>query len=385
MRGRADRGDLARDSIHRRINNRIHTRAQGGSTPSAGLVQWAGLAPSVRLAPARHARPAAPATRLRGKPRYGPPPALRGAALPLWTARPDRVAWATARLDELAALGATCVELVVMGRQRDGKSDAVTLAPSAPSAAELRDIAAAARARNLEVLLLPILELEQLGAGDWRGTLAPRDRDAWWQSYERFILDLAEQSAAAGIGWFAVGSELGSTETWRDRWYHLISGVRRVFPGKLLYSANWDHYHVVSFWPRLDAIGVSSYFSVAATADDSLAAMALRWRKVHRQLAAFAKERELPLLLTEVGVPSRDGAAVAPWDYTRDADVDLEEQRRALAALAAAWPASGVAGVFIWEIAGDGGPQDDGYSPRGKPAWCVLAAWWRAKQPCTVP
>ncbi len=310
---------------------------------------------------------------------------MRGAALPLWTARPDRVAWATARLDELAAIGATHVELVVMGQQRDGKSDEVLPSPGGPTAAELRDIAAAARARRLEVMLLPIIELEQLGDGDWRGTLAPRDRDAWWQSYERFVLGHAEQAAAAGVSWLAIGSELGSTEGWRDRWYHLISGVRKVFPGKLLYSANWDHYEAVSFWPRLDAIGVSSYFSVAASADDSLAAMALRWRKVQRQLAAFAAARELPLILTEVGVPSRDGAAMAPWDYTREGEVDLEEQRRALAALAASWPAGGLTGVMIWEVAGDGGAEDAGYSPRGKPAWCVLAAWWLAKTPCPAP
>jgi hypothetical protein len=83
-----------------------------------------------------------------------------------------------------------------------------------------------------------------------------------------------------------------------------------------------------------------------------------------------------------VGIPSRDGAARAPWDYTRDGDVDLEEQRRAFAALAAAWPASGLAGALIWELASEGGRDDPGYSPRGKPAWCVLAAWWRAAAPC---
>ncbi len=314
--------------------------------------------------------------------RFGPPPVLRGAALPLWSRRPDLVAWAEGRLDELAALGATGVELVVMGRQVDRRSSEVGPSPTAPTAEELTKIIAAARRRKLEVLLLPILELEQLGDGAWRGTLLPRDRDRWWQSYERFILGYARIAADAGAGWLAIGSELGSTETWRDRWFHLISEVRRVFPGKLLYSANWDHYEVVSFWSRLDAIGVSSYFSVATTADDSAAQMAVRWREVQRKLAAYAAAQKLPLILTEVGVPSRDGASMAPWDYTKEGAVDLEEQRRSLAALATSWPGQELYGAFIWELAGDGGPADPGYSPRGKPAWCVLAAWWRAKGPC---
>jgi pyruvate/2-oxoacid:ferredoxin oxidoreductase beta subunit len=105
---------------------------------------------------------------------------------------------------------------------------------------------------------------------------------------------------------------------------------------------------------------------------------------VQKQLTKFAAAQRLPLILTEVGYPSRDGAAMAPWDYTRDGEVDLEEQRRALAALARSWPGAGLLGVMIWEIAGDGGSADIGYSPRGKPAWCVLAAWWRAPTPCAV-
>ncbi len=307
---------------------------------------------------------------------------MRGAALPLWSKRPDLIAWATARLDRLAKIGANTVELVVLARQRDGRSSEVVPAESAPTSDELAAIVDAAHARGLAVVLLPIIELAEVRDGDWRGTLAPLDRDRWWQSYERIILGHAAFAAAAGVEWLAVGSELGSTELWRDRWYHLISGVRRVYPGKLLYSANWDHYEVVSFWPRLDAIGVSSYFSIASAQNDGEAAMAVRWRAVHKQLAAFAKKQRLPLILTEVGVPSRDGAAMAPWDYTQDGEVDLEEQRRALAALALAWPGGELVGALIWEIAGDGGEADAGYSPLGKPAWCALARWWRAARPC---
>lgn len=339
------------------------------------------MAPRARPSPTRARGAATHPTRAR----YGPAPALRGAALPLWSRRDDLQAWAEARLDELVAIGATHVELIVMAQQDDGKSSEVTPSPKSPSEAELRAVIAAAHHRKLGVVLLPIIELLQLRDGDWRGTLAPADRDRWWQSYERLILGHAALAAATGVEWLAIGSELGSTETWRDRWYHLISAVRRVYPGKLLYSANWDHYEVVSFWPRLDAIGVSSYFSVATTADDGEAAMAVRWRVVQKQLARFAAAQRLPLILTEVGYPSRDGAAMAPWDYTKDGDVDLEEQRRAVAALARSWPGAGLLGLVVWEVASDGGAADLGYSPRGKPAWCVLAAWWRATRPCAVP
>ncbi len=310
---------------------------------------------------------------------------MRGAALPLWSRRADLVAWAERRLDELAALGATHVELVVLGQQEDRHSSEVVPSPKEPTAEELLQIAAAAKRRGLQVLLLPIIELQKLGDGAWRGTLVPRHRDQWWQSYERFILRWAALAATAGIEWVGIGSELGSTETWQDRWYHLISAVRKVYAGKLFYSANWDHYQVVTFWPRLDAIGISSYFQLAGTPRDTAAQMAVRWRKVQGELLRFAAAQKLPLLLTEVGVPSRDGAAMAPWDYTKDGAVDLEEQRRAFSALAMSWPGDGLAGVMIWELTSDGGEDDAGYSPRGKPSWCVLHAWWRAKGTCVAP
>lgn len=320
----------------------------------------------------------------RPRPRLGPPPELRGATLPLWSPRPDLVAWASARLDEVVAAGGNAVQLVVLARQRDVTSAEVARSPSAPDDHELGAVIAAARERGLTVMLLPIIELEQIGDGQWRGTLRPADRDRWWTSYERLLLGYAELAEATKVDWLAVGSELGSTEGWQERWYHLISAARRRYRGKLLYSANWDRYDQVSFWRRLDAIGVSSYFSVATTDDDSAAQMALRWRDALRSLASAGRARELPVILTEVGIPSRDGAALAPWDYTRDGSLDLEEQRRAFWGLAAAWPGRPLTGALVWEIAGDGGGDDPGYSPRGKPAWCVLAAWWRAKAPCAA-
>jgi hypothetical protein len=60
--------------------------------------------------------------------------------------------------------------------------------------------------------------------------------------------------------------------------------------------------------------------------------------------------------------------------------VDLEEQRRAYVAFREAWreqPA--VEGAFFWIWSGDGGPKDDRYTPRGKPAEDALRAWFRGR------
>ena len=297
-------------------------------------------------------------------------------ALALWGGDAAALtARATAALDELAGWGATDVALVVAWGQADVQATAIAPTASTTPDEVVRAVIRAAADRGVRVLVFPILTLDKLGVGEWRGTVRPDDVDAWWSDYERFILHYARLAADEGADALSVGSELGSTETWRDRWFHLVSRVEKVFTGALTYSANWDHYQHVSFWQRLDWIGVNAYFELTTDADATEAELIAGWTPHRDALLAFAAEHDRPLVLTEVGYPSVDGGAVSPWDYTRRAAVDLEEQRRAFAALAAAWHDTALAGAYVWEW-GDGGAEDRGYAPRGKPAECVLRAWW---------
>ena len=97
-------------------------------------------------------------------------------------------------------------------------------------------------------------------AGEWRGKLAPTDRDRWYESYRSFILHYASLAEACGAQEFSVGSELGSMQVDAERWRSLIATVRANYRGRLLYSANWDDYESVPFWRDLDAIGVTGYY-----------------------------------------------------------------------------------------------------------------------------
>ncbi len=297
---------------------------------------------------------------------------MRGVALGLWDPPPYDSAIA-----EIAALGATHIALVVSWQQRDIRAQRIRPGPETPSDAAVREAVRVAHAAGLKVLVFPILVIERTRPGQWRGTLRPADRDGWWRSYEQFILHYAKIAAAEEASALLIGSELGSTETWRDHWYHLISRVERLYRGRLIYSANWDHYQQVSFWRRLDQIGVTGYFRLTDDQRASTATLATSWKRIRAELVAFARAQGKPLWLTEVGYLSRDGAAIEPWNYVRDTAVDVEEQRRAYRATMAAW--SGVAeltGVFFWNWNGAGGLNDEDYTPRGKPAEALLRAWF---------
>ena len=286
------------------------------------------------------------------------------------------------RLDEVAAAGATHVALVVSWEQEGVRSSAIARSPrvTAPDREVRAALRRAARLR-LSAVVFPVLAVRDIAPGEWRGTLRPRDVDAWWLAHERFILHYAGLAAAEGAAALVIGSELGFSEGWRDRWYHLIARVERVFAGELIYSANWDHFQHVSFAARLDRLGVSAYFPLASGGQASQAELDRSWRRHRDRLLRFARTARVSLWLTEVGYPSRDGAAAHPWDYGAAGAVDLEEQYRCFAALVAAWNGQReLDGLLVWNWWGEGGRRDRDYTPRGKPAATLLRAWFNGSR-----
>ncbi len=280
----------------------------------------------------------------------------------------------------MAATGATHVALVVSWEQKDVRSSAIERSPRV-TAADRELVAALRRAarRGLRAVVFPVLSVRDLAPGQWRGALRPRDVDAWWLAHERFILHYAAIAEAESAAALVIGSELGFAESWRDRWFHLISRVEKVYRGELIYSANWDHFEQVSFAARLDHLGVSAYFPLAKGGDATQAELDRSWRRHKAALVRFARAARVSLWLTEVGYPSRDGAASHPWDYGADGAVDLAEQYRCFAALVAAWNGeSALEGLMVWNWWGEGGPRDRDYTPRGKPAAALLRAWFSA-------
>jgi hypothetical protein len=298
----------------------------------------------------------------------------RGVALglfaedPGWSYRP--------LLDEIKGLGADQVELVVAWYQDDASSTTIGehpryTAPLATVQQALRD----ARAAGLEVVLFPIVRLTHPRTpGEWRGTLQPRDRAAWFRSYGTRLEELALLAAREGASVLSVGSELSSLDGPgdRDAWQALIDRVRHQFRGPLLYSGNWDHFERVALYQLVDLAGVCAYFSLAPP--ESLATdeeLTRSWRDWRAELTRFARIIKRPLVLTEVGYRSVRGAAAAPWDEGGGTALDLDEQRRCYAAFRRIWSAAPhdlLAGVFFWNWYGWGGTTSRGYTPRNKPA-----------------
>jgi hypothetical protein len=283
-------------------------------------------------------------------------------------------------LAEIAALGATHVALVVPVYQEHGASTELGLHTRfSPTLSATADAIRAARRLGLDVMLFPIVRLAKpRRPGEWRGTLAPADRDAWFASYSEVLGDLAALGTMTGIGRLAIGSELSSLDGDLPRWRTLIERIRSVFPGTLVYSANWDHYQEAKLLDLVDEAGVVAYFELRrrfGAAD--VGALERRWRELRAEIERWRSGRRQPFLFTEVGYRSRRHSTASPWDEGPGGEADPEEQRRGFEAFRRVWTERageggalppGFAGFYVWNWYGYGGAATTSYTPRGKPA-----------------
>ena len=234
-----------------------------------------------------------------------------------------------------------------------------------------------AKGKGMSVLLLPILLLERAGDDDWRGTIRPQNEEEFWSEYRLFMARYLDIAEATGVELFSIGSELGSLEDRTQAWEHLIANARGRFRGMLTYSANWDHGHVAEFFPSLDVVGMSAYFSLTEELDPDDEELTAAWRRVGAQVGELAASWQKPVLFTELGYASQDGINRNPWNYVlNEGEIDLDEQARCFRAFMEVAPSlSWLRGAYFYDYFDAGGPEDHSYSPRGKPAMEEWKRW----------
>jgi hypothetical protein len=284
-------------------------------------------------------------------------------------------------VDEIAALGADAVKFVVDARQENGSSSSIYLdLRMTPSAESLADLIRYAKSKNLRVILMPIVLLDNPRGGEWRGQIKPESWDDWWASYRKMLNHFSWIAQWNGADILVIGSELVSTESNTEEWQTTIAEVRAVFKGKITYSANWDHYSGIEFWDELDLIGMNSYWKLGADADATTEEIGGNWSRIREQVLGFVKGKNKPLIFLEVGWCSLSNAASEPWDYTRPVEIDNELQARLYEGFFQSWHGNPQLGGFsMWEwTPGEGGNDENGarsYTPENKPAEQVLRRW----------
>jgi len=315
-------------------------------------------------------------------------PQPRGMVLGLYAGQPDYDYGA--ELERIASTGATCVSLQAIYRMERFDSNEVVPHPtSTPTEASLLRTFRQAHYRGLRIMFFPTINLtnEAKDPTWWRGNIEPANWDLWWRNYTAFNVHLAALAQEGGVEWYSVGTEMGSTHRFPDRWRALVAEVRRVFKGKITYSVNFDSHDSFSFGDCLDVIGMNTYDPIAKH-DDYPTEAQIRdawWWMVYK--ARTLRERfGRPVMITEVGYPSVAGAHSDPWDFRtpRQADPGLQNLLVGGALKVLRNWTDGDA-VFYYLYGEDlkqgvvpGGPGDRTYAPWNKPVEKTLR-WYYAE------
>lgn len=228
----------------------------------------------------------------------------------------------------------------------------------------------------------------------WRSNITldnDSEWDAWFASYRTNMLRYARIAQETKTELFCVGTELRtSIERQPKKWEILIDEIRQIYTGKLTYAANWhDEYEHISFWSKLDYIGIQAYFPLTKVKNPDLATIEKGWEKHIIALEAFHKKYDKPILFTEVGYRSDADATIKPWEWNqffgaitkRKSD---ETQQLAYEALfRQTWNKPWFTGVYIWQwdnrTTEESAQTDLDFSPRYKPAENVMAKWFGKK------
>ncbi|GLP68519.1 hypothetical protein TUSST3_51420 [Streptomyces sp. TUS-ST3] len=307
---------------------------------------------------------------------------LRGITLPSWY-RTDYDSPAADRyLRGIRATGARWITLTPTWYQNHVTDSALHTTEETASDASVRRITDRAHALGLKVMIKPHVDLP--GDQD-RAGIRPRDRDAWFTAYRRFITHYADLAADTGAEQLAVGTELAGVSGDPAAWGKVVEEVRAHYDGPLTYAANYDEYRKVRFWKDLDLIGVDAYWPLSGTPTRDPAELRRAWKPIREELAAFAREQGRRVLFTEAGYVSQRGATTAPYSWTVSGRAAPDEQAAAYRALLDSFTGRDWwAGVCWWmwdDWPGSGEtPARLAYTPHGKPAEAVLREKWGPAQ-----
>lgn len=225
----------------------------------------------------------------------------------------------------------------------------------------------------------------------WRANLtldSAAEWDAWFDSYEAYILYYARMASLTNVELFCIGTELKtSIKKQPERWKSLIKKVRAIYSGKLTYAANWhDEYEFIDFWGEFDFIGIQAYFPLTKNKNPDLETIEKGWPKHITKLEKLYQNYKKPILFTEIGYKSDATATIKPWEWGSYLSVlsekksDQTQQLAYEAFFKQVWEKDWFAGSYFWQWhtyskVGDADLNLD-FSPRFKPAENTIAKWY---------
>ena len=227
-----------------------------------------------------------------------------------------------------------------------------------PSPRHIRVFLAAAAQAHMRVTLRPELSENALIAknpADWRGSIQPHNRAAWFRSYHKMLVPYLVAAQEGHAASFVVGTELDSLEG-APQWPGLIRSVRSVYGGQVAYDQNYDAFASGAENPPVQSYDVDAYPGFGLPGNASVARLTGAW---DAWLGAHPLSVRRKLTLSEIGIQAVAGSYAAPWNWysALDAPIDTHVQASWYQAACNAVSAEQIGGgIYWWEVNFDANP-----------------------------
>jgi hypothetical protein len=216
-----------------------------------------------------------------------------------------------------------------------------------------------AHERGIKVMLKPHIWIRNAN-GKWRSDIEMKSKDEWEKwfcDYEEMILHYASVAKKGNMDALCIGTELLIPSTrFKERWIDIIGKIRSIYSGQLTYAANfYKEYDRIEFWGHLDYIGLQAYFPLTGKENPRPKELKKGWEKHAKKLKKVANKFNKKIIFTEVGYKNTSDAAVEPWLWPRQLDVEkIKESEQVQADCYEAmfetlWSEDWFGGLFIWK------------------------------------
>lgn len=241
-----------------------------------------------------------------------------------------------------------------------------------------------AKKRGLKIMLKPHVWISGEG---WPGEFkcdTDKEWEIWEDSYHEYIMTFAKIADSLDVEIFCIGTEYRISVRERPTfWKKLIDSVRKVFHNKITYAANWDNYEKVTFWNKLDFIGIDAYFPVTNSKRPDSTELKNGFEKLSKKLNFFSDSCDQKILFTEYGFRSLDYSTSGYYKYqTEELSTNTELQAAAYKAfLSEFWNKPWIKGGFFWKYQFRtksvlGGLNNNRYTPQYKPAQSIVSEFY---------
>lgn len=228
-----------------------------------------------------------------------------------------------------------------------------------------------------------------MGQG-WAGEFKLETEEEWnkWEKqFDRYILTYARLADSLDVEIFCMATEFRMVVRERPQyWENLITKIRKVYDGKLTYAANWDNYHEVTFWDKLDYIGIDAYFPLIHEKTPTVEALKKSWLPLKDTLKNLSDKHDKPILFTEYGYQSVDYGAGKHWEidqnnFSYNGDTQINAYR---AMYEVFWNEDWFKGGFLWKWFPNhtraGGKENKRFTPQNKPAEEIIKKYYSQYQ-----